>query len=252
MSKIITFHSFRRGTGKSSLISNVASLLAVGGARIGVIDTDFQFPGLHILFNLKEEDVKYSINDYLRGKCEILDAAHDVTDQLGVDISGQVFLVPASIRTDESSRILRDGYDEDLLNDGFQNLMRNLELDYLIIDTHPGLNEETLLTAAISDALIVVMRPDQQDYQGTAILMGVARHLYVSVLLMIVNKTPRNFDYDVVRKNVEDAYDSTVAAVLPHSEEMTALGSSGIFSLRYPEHEISKGLEALAARLQDL
>jgi len=41
-------------------------------------------------------------------------------------------------------------------------LVKALALDYLFIDTHPGVNEETLLSIAISDKLFVVLRPDHQ------------------------------------------------------------------------------------------
>ncbi len=36
-----------------------------------------------------------------------------------------------------------------MLNDGFRDLGERLALDYLLIDTHPGVNEETLLSIAI-------------------------------------------------------------------------------------------------------
>lgn len=65
--------------------------------------------------------------------------------------------------------MLREGYDVGLLNDGFQSLIEELNLDVLRIDTHPGLNEETLLSIAISDTLLIILRPDQQDYQGTSV-----------------------------------------------------------------------------------
>ena len=240
MPQIITFHSFRRGTGKSSLVSNVASLLAAQGARVCMVDTDFQYPTLHTLFNI-EENTKNALDNYLLGECEIQDTVQEI-------LGKQLFLVPA---TGKNIHLIPDGYDSDLLNEGFQKLISTLDLDYLIVDTHTGLNEETLLTTAISDTLVVVMKPDKQDYQGTAIIVDVARHLQVSDLLMVVNKTPRDFDYDVVRQNVEDAYNSTVAAVLPHTEEMIALDNTDIFALRYPEHEVTKALEGLLKYLRD-
>jgi len=251
MAKIVSIHSFRGGTGKSNTTANLSALLAKQGFRVGVVDTDIQSPGIHILFNLSEEDMKHSLNDYLWGKCEIQDAAHDVTERLGVDIQGKIFLIPSSIKADEIIRILRDGYDVGLLNDGFRNLIDNLKLDYLIVDTHPGLNEETLLSIAVSDALIIILRPDQQDYHGTSVTVDVARKLEVSKLMLVVNKTPQAFDFDDVRELVEKTYDSTVAAILPHSDEMMALASSDIFSIRYPDHAVTKGLEEVAARLQD-
>mgnify|MGYP002639920502 len=251
MAQIISVHSFRGGTGKSNTTANISALLAKKGFRVGVVDTDIQSPGIHVLFNLDEGDMKHSLNDYLWGKCKIQDAAHDVSGRLGADIKGQIFLIPSSIKAGEIVRVLREGYDVGLLNDGFRDLVSELQLDYLVIDTHPGLNEETLLSVAISDALIIIMRPDQQDYQGTAVTVDVARKLDVPNLMLLVNKTPKVFDFDDVRERVEKTYGCTVAAILPHSDDMMALASSDIFSLRYPEHEITKGLEKVIARLQD-
>lgn len=251
MAKIVSVHSFRGGTGKSNTAANLSALLAKQGFRVGVIDTDIQSPGIHVLFNLDGGDIKHTLNDYLWGKCEIQDAAHDVTGRVGADIQGQIFLIPSSIKAGEIVRVLREGYDVGLLNDGFRNLVSKLNLDYLIVDTHPGLNEETLLSIAISDVLILIMRPDQQDYQGTAVTVDVARKLDVPNLMLVVNKMPQVFDFDDVRERVEKTYDCTVAAILPHSDEMMALASSDIFALRYPEHEVTKGFEQIAALLQD-
>ena len=75
MSRIISIHSFRGGTGKSNTAANVTALLAGKGLRVGVIDTDIQSPGIHVLFGLKEEEMKHSLNDYLWGKCHIEEAA---------------------------------------------------------------------------------------------------------------------------------------------------------------------------------
>jgi MinD-like ATPase involved in chromosome partitioning or flagellar assembly len=249
MSKIVSVHSFRGGTGKSNTTANLASLLALGGARVAVVDTDIQSPGIHILFNLDEAEMVHSLNDYLWGKCGIKDAAHDVTGHLGTEIKGQVFLIPSSIRAGEIARILREGYDVGLLNDGFRDIVKELDLDYLLIDTHPGLNEETLLSIAVSDALVVIMRPDQQDYQGTAVTVDVARKLDVPKMLMVVNKTPQAFDPEDVCMRVEQTYKVKVTAVLPHSDEMMALASSGIFALRYPDHPISQGLRKIVAEI---
>jgi MinD-like ATPase involved in chromosome partitioning or flagellar assembly len=250
MSKIVSVHSFRGGTGKSNTTANLASLLAMGGARVGVVDTDIQSPGIHILFNLDESEMGHSLNDYLWGKCAIKDCAHDVTGHLGTQVKGQIFLIPSSIKAGEIARILREGYDVGLLNDGFRDVVTEMGLDYLMIDTHPGLNEETLLSIAISDALVIIMRPDQQDYQGTAVTVDVARKLDVPKMLMIVNKVPQAFDLDDVRARVEQTYKVNVSAVLPHSDEMMTLASSGIFSLKYPDHPVTQGYKAVVAELQ--
>jgi len=250
MSKIISVHSFRGGTGKSNTTANIAALLAMDGARVAVVDTDIASPGIHVLFNLDETDMVHSLNDYLWGKCSIEEAAHDVTGHVGGEIKGQIFLVPSSIKAGEIARILREGYDVGLLNDGFRDIVEKLKLDYLLIDTHPGLNEETLLSIAISNALVIILRPDSQDYQGTAVTVDVAKKLDVPKMLMLVNKVPAQFDLDDVRTRVEQTYNATVAAVLPHSDEMMTLASSGIFSIRYPDNPMTKGLKSLVEQLK--
>ena len=62
MSKIISVHSFRGGTGKSNTTANIAALLAMDGARVGVVDTDIASPGIHVLFNLDEADMEQSLS----------------------------------------------------------------------------------------------------------------------------------------------------------------------------------------------
>jgi MinD-like ATPase involved in chromosome partitioning or flagellar assembly len=250
MSKTISVHSFRGGTGKSNTTANLAALIAMQGRRVGVVDTDIASPGIHILFKMNvEEMVQYSLNDYLWGKCNIEQAAYDVTANLNTNISGKVYLIPSSVKAGEIARVLREGYDVGLLNDGYQRLIQKLKLDVLLIDTHPGLNEETLLSIAISDALIIVLRPDQQDYQGTGVTVEVARKLGVPDMLLVVNKVPSFFDSNKVRAQVEKTYNAEVAAVLLHSDEMMALGSSEIFALRYPDHAVSVQYQKLAQRL---
>ena len=232
MSKIISVHSFRGGTGKSNTTANLSTILAATGLRVGVIDTDIMSPGIHVLFGLDEDHMTFSLNDYLWGKCEIKETAYDVTKNLGVPISGKVFLIPSSIKAGEIARVLREGYDVGLLNDGFHKLVEELNLDVLMIDTHPGLNEETLLSIAVSDALAIILRPDSQDYQGTGVTVDVAHKLDVPRLLLLVNKVPTSFNFAEVKARVEQTYNCEVAAVMPHADEMMILASSGIFALK--------------------
>ncbi len=249
MSKIISVHSYRGGTGKSNTTANLAALFAGMGHRVGVIDTDIQSPGIHVLFNLCEEEIKFTLNDYLWGKCPIAKAAYDVTSRLGGPVRGRLFLVPSSIKANEIARILREGYDVAQLSDGFEEMIRDLDLDILLIDTHPGLNEETLLSIVISTTVVLILRPDKQDYQGTAVTVDVARKLGVQDLILLVNKVPQSFDIREVIARVGRTYQCEVAAVLPHSEEMMELASGGIFALRYPTNDLSISLERVAKRI---
>lgn len=251
MAKIISVHSFRGGTGKSNSTANLASIVASRGYRVGIVDTDIQSPGIHVLFGFDEERMERSLNDYLWGRCPVEDAAYDVTSSLqgvGRDRS-QIFLIPASLRAGEIARVLREGYDVGLLNDGFQELIRTLDLDYLFIDTHPGLNEETLLSITISDVLLLILRPDRQDFQGTAVTVDIARKLEVPKMLLMVNKVLTSYDFDALKQEVEATYGAPVAGVLPLSEEMIQMASSDLFCLRFPNHPFSQVIDAVATLL---
>jgi len=251
MSKIVSIHSFRGGTGKSNLTANLAAIIAGTGQRVGIVDTDIQSPGIHVLFNLGDDRVTYSLNDYLWGRCKIEDTAYDVSDILQktpetATSGGKIFLIPSSIKTGEIARILSEGYEVSLLNDGFRELTRRLKLDYLFIDTHPGMNEETLLSIAISDVLVIIMRPDKQDFQGTAVTIDVARKLNVPKLLMIINKVLASYDADALEKQVEATYNVPVAGILPLAEDMVRLGSSDVFVLQFPNHPYTEKLRGIA------
>lgn len=246
MSIIVSVHSYRGGTGKSNTTANLATILAQRGLRVGVVDTDIQSPGIHAIFGLDESEFKHSLNDYLWGLCAIADASYDVTDRLKVKVDGKIFLIPSSLNPGEIARVLREGYDVGLLDAGFQELLQVLELDALLIDTHPGLNEETLLSIAISDKVVLILRPDTQDYLGTSVTVEVARKLDVHGLMLAVNKVPTVFDFDQIRKTVEETYHTPVAALMPHSDEMMILGSSSLFVLEFPDSPVTKALNELA------
>lgn len=254
MAKIISTHSFRGGTGKSNVTANLAVLVARRGHRVGVVDTDIQSPGIHVLFQLAEASVTRTLNDYLWGNCSIEQAAYDVTaSAIGnvVDdpLGPRILFIPASVGAGAISRILREGYDVGKLNDGFQSLVRELNLDFLFIDTHPGVNEETLLSIAVSDVLLLVMRPDSQDFQGTAVTAELARRLEIPQMLLVINKVPPGMDGGQLRERVEQLYDAEVAALLPMNFEIVRLASGGIFVNRFAEHPMTLALKQVAERL---
>lgn len=258
MAQIIAVHSFRGGTGKSNLIANIAATMTHQGLRVGIIDTDIQSPGIHIIFGLKEDKIELALNDYLWGRCHIKDTAYDITDALVAEqgyagkVKGSLYLVPSSIKATEIARILREGYDVVRLNDGFQELIRNLSLDYLFIDTHPGLNEETLVSIGIANLLLIILRPDSQDFQGTAVTVDVARKLKAAKMLLVVNKALPALDFADLQQQVEKIYNVSVAGILPLSEEMVQLASKGIFCLRYPQHPMTQTIKGITEQVAGL
>jgi len=248
MAKIISFHSFLRGVGKSNLAANCAVLLAIKGRRVGVVDTDLEAPTLHLLFGLDEGATSPSLNDFLRGECAIEQAVRDLTPYLEMEVRGRVFVVPASADLNTIARGMRAGHNVSRLGDGYGRLIEVLRLDALVVDTHAGLSEATLLSLAVSDVAAIVLNLDQQGYQGTSVIVALAHRLEVPRPALIVNQVSLHYGLSEVRKRVEQTYHCEVAAVLPQSDELLTLAGNGIFALRHPNHPLTGMLrETLSA-----
>lgn len=251
MPKVISIHSYRGGTGKSNFSANLASTVALQGYRVGVVDTDIQSPGIHNIFGLESETMVKTLNHYLWGQANIEDAAYDVTGNIDLKGDGKVFLVPSSVKADDIAKILKEGYDVRVLNDGFRRLVKQLQLDYLFIDTHPGLSKETFLSIAISHVLILILRPDKQDFQGTAVTVDVAKQLKVKKMLLAINKVLSSVNFEALKQKVEEAYSIPVAGIFPLSEDIVQLASEGVFCLKYPTHAVTQEFTKVAQQIME-
>ena len=253
MSQIIAIHSSRGGTGKSSISANLASLLAVSGYRVALVDAHEQSGGIDQIFGLKTRDMQYTLEDYLRGECSIeevpvpIEPDEDSAPGRRQLIGQDLFLVHSSHDIGGPSMGHEASYDIENLGEAFAELQDSLNLDYMLIDTHHRMGENTLHAMAIADTLLVILRPDQQDFQGTAVTVDIARILEVSELFLIVNKALlKKYDRKSVRKSVAEAFDAPVIGIMPLSESVADVGSDDLFSLSEPDHVWSKVMRDVA------
>src|SRR5262245_9186499 len=112
MRQIVSIHSYRGGTGKSNLTANLATAVAAMGKRVGIVDTDIQSPGIHILFGLDDKQITRALNDYLYGQCEIAQTAYHITPPEVAATGGQMYLIPSSLKAGEIARVLKEGYED--------------------------------------------------------------------------------------------------------------------------------------------
>lgn len=243
MAKIVSIHSFRPGTGKSRVAANIATVLAASGLRVGIIDSDAQSPQIHALFGVPATAIQHSLNDFMWGSCTITQTAHDISHSISDRLKGTIFLIPFTTQPGEID------YDISLLSDSFQLLTRALSLDVLLIDTPPGLDNTTLPTLAFSDLQLVILRPDDQDFQGTSVTIDVAQRLGVPAMMLIVTQVPESLAIADVRQQVERVYGCEVIAVLAESAELDGLARPGLFVAYYPNHPITIELTRVAAVL---
>jgi MinD-like ATPase involved in chromosome partitioning or flagellar assembly len=125
-------------------------------------------------------------------------------------------------------------------------LIKDYSPDFVLIDTHPGLNEEFLVLLEDMDMLFNIVRPDNQDYQGLEVTSSITQKLGVKNYV-VLNKVHSKLDKTKLKKQVEKSYSMPVGGVLPFSEEIMLAQSQYVFSEQEIEHEFSQGIQELAA-----
>jgi MinD-like ATPase involved in chromosome partitioning or flagellar assembly len=185
--------------------------------------------------------MSHTLSDYLAGTIDdITQCVYDVPSTLTEPLSGAVFFVPIGLHADDVLQFFGQNYQIDLFIQCFFALIDRLELDILLLDTNAGLNEETLMTLALSDVLLVLLRLDSQDFQGTSVTLEVAHKLEVPHVLLIVNGAQPWYDLAKVKSQIEQTYQCEVAAILPHSQDLLMLDNQHIFVLQHPQHPVTE------------
>jgi len=244
--RTITVHSFKGGTGKSTITANLATALAARGRRVGVMDMDLEGPGLHVIFNITPEEVKHTLNDVLLDAVSPDEAVIPMNGRLGLE-AGSLYFSPASVRVDEMLRTLRTGFELESFSRAIAKLGTSFKLDYVMIDTHPGIENDTLLVMGVCDHLVIVSRIDQQDIFGTGVVVDIARTLEKPAHL-VVNMVPKGLkasDASKLVKGIGHHFKVDVAGWLPFSDAVQSSLSKSVFILTNPR-------DAVASRFQDL
>lgn len=249
MSKIVLVQSFGRAVGRTTLAANLSAMLALSGMRVGVLDLDFDAPSLHLFLGLPESEITCTLNSYLQNQCGLDDLIYDLSARLEIPLPGGLVLIPSTNSAGEVLRHQKDAYNLESLAQLITYLDENCRLDYLVLDTTAGLTEDTLYEAALSDVLLVVLRPDRHDFQGTAVSVDVARKLGVPKLMLVLNNAPESLDDTQAGEELAGCYECEVGAILPNSEQLLALASSRLMVLEHPDSEYTRRLHQLAARL---
>ena len=229
MSKIVAVHSWRGGTGKSTLVARLGRLLAARGFRVGLVDAGLQAPGLHEALGVDAGMFRLCLWDYLSGACEIEEALLDLTGSVQPG-TGRLFLVPARTEVEAVTLSVSSGrYDAGLLYEGFHRLVSVLDLDLLFVDTHSGANHEAMHAIASSDIDLLVTRAGSSENRSATLATRIAAQLGCQPpeALLVVNMAPTVSDPAVLRRRAEQAYRMPAAAILPRIADDPQPGETG-------------------------
>ncbi len=252
MAKSIAVHSFKGGTGKTTIAANLAASLVSRGKRVGVMDMDLEGPGLHVIFNINPDEVRYTLNDVLLDSSRPEEAVLEMNDRLGLNGHGELFFCPASVKVSEMLRTLRTGFEVESFSKAIEKVQSNFKLDYLLIDTHPGLENDTLLAMGVCDHLMIISRIDQQDIFGTGVMVEISgtlekpAHLFVNMIPASMKAS----DASKLAQNIGRHFNVDIMGWLPFSEEVQSSLSKSVFVLTSPKHPIASKFQELAGKVE--
>jgi MinD-like ATPase involved in chromosome partitioning or flagellar assembly len=213
---------------------------------------DLEGPGLHVLFNVNPDQISHTLNDVLLDKARPDEAALPMNDRLGLKGTGMLYFSPASTKIDEMLRTLRTGFEVESFSKAVSKLQDQFELDYLLIDTHPGLENDTLLAMGVCNHLLIVSRLDQQDIFGTGVLVKVASTLEKSTHL-VVNMIPSgltNSQASKLANGIGDQFNVDLVGWFPFSEEVQRSLSRSVFILAERRHSMTAKFQELARQVE--
>ena len=155
-------------------------------------------------------------------------------------------------KSNEIINIVKEGYTMDQMIDIYRGFIKAAALDVLLLDTHPGINETTLFSITVADLLLMILRPDRQDYQGTAVTVDVARKLGVPDLRLLMNKALTSLDWQNLKATIESTYQAPCLGILAQNDDIMRYGGSGLFSQQEPSHPFTIQLKEVVSQLRPL
>jgi chromosome partitioning protein len=226
MLKSIAFHSYKGGTGKTTIAANFAALLAKKGYRVFLIDLDVYAPSLHTYFEM--EPMKW-LNDFLNGTAEIEEVLMDLTPTIiNTDdyntVNGRLYVCFCNPNKEEVYKLDYTGKQDSsrielvrrliLLR---EQILLNYDADYIIIDTSPGIRYWSINALGIVDTLFLTLKMGSLDINGTK---KMARDIYSSFSkfgsrsFLVLNRmagycTPPQMTVNVATQSSLGSFDAT-------------------------------------------
>lgn len=257
MSRTLAFHSYKGGTGKTSIVVNLGALYAKEGANVCLLDYDFRAPSLNVLFKAKPE---FWINDYLEEKCGILDTLIDQSERF--NLLGKLWVGFSN----PALEALKDVMSKDRRWEvkaltktlsGKKEIIEKKKVDYLIFDTSPGAQYSSINALAGADLVSLVMKADEFDLEGTKELSKGVYDALGRKSGVVLNKIPleqiaAGGGKEKFGRQIESDLGLPLVGVIPCMCELMAMGGKTIYTIEKPDHTFTKSIAEIAQALKKM
>ncbi len=229
MGKSLGILSLKGGVGKTSTVIALGAAIANFGKKVALVDANFSSPNLGIHLNIIHPEV--TLHHVLSRKANITSAIHKL-DKFDV--------IPSSLFYNLKINLFK-------LKDRIKTLRRNY--DYILIDSSPAFNDETLAAMLASDELLAVTTPDYATLSSTIKAIKLAKRRGTPIKGLILNKV-HNKNFELSLEDIERTAEVPVLAVIPHDINILKAQSEFVPSTTFsPKSVASEEYKKLAASI---
>ena len=262
--KAISIHSYRGGTGKTVIATNLAAILASRGLNVALLDVDFRAPSLATIFSkaIGDNPVRCWLNGFLNGSCDPEQVLINISEKF--NLKGKLLIGLANPSIEAVRNIMGKSRSWEVtavkkLFSLLSSLFEDMTVDCCIFDTSPGVQYSSINAVVSSDVSVILTTLDSLDLEGTGNMLSDLYDALGKKTVVLVNKFfPESREQsveireDIVRK-VETMLKHTVIGVIPCYCDVLQTQRSSLLAVEKPNHPFVKDLEEVAAKLeQDL
>ena len=271
--KTLAFHSYKGGTGKTTLIANLAALYAMSGINVCLLDFDLYAPSLELYFRKKPN---IYLNALLRGELDQPDGKIDTTSlvtnvssELG--LKGKLLIGFASPNKQDINEIEFQHDQKWQLKaiKRFQSFKNQLfdehKIDCMLLDTSPGIRYWSINALAMANMLFLIMKTNDMDIEGTKKMANDIYDVLVrygkSKYFIILNKVPdmtnsKRFGGDLTELTwsgeLQKDIGTQVVGSVPCCCDIQFSRHEFLYAVKHPEHPFSRRVADLAERIAGL
>jgi MinD-like ATPase involved in chromosome partitioning or flagellar assembly len=262
--KTIALHSYKGGTGKTTIISNLAAYYARSGFKVCLLDFDLTAPSLSIYFR-KQPSI--FMNDLLNGDADISDVLIDVSADL--DLKGKLCLGFSSPKKEDLEEVeMRHDIKWQLaaIRRAFaakKKLRDDYHFDFVFLDSSPGIRYWSINSLAVADYLLVVMKNSDMDIAGTKkMIEDIYDELkkHGSKYFIVLNKVPgaspieemNQIEEKDFERKLEEEIGAKIIGKIPCFCDIQFSKHEFLFAVKKPDHPFSKQIATLAQTIREL
>jgi MinD-like ATPase involved in chromosome partitioning or flagellar assembly len=253
----LAFHSYKGGTGKTSLVVNIGALYAKQGANVCLLDYDFRAPSLNVLFKSKPE---HWLNDYLEGNCKIGDTLIDQSERF--HLPGKLWVGFSNPSLEALTEIMSKDrkWEVKALTRtlaGKKEIIAEKKVDYVIFDTSPGAQYSSINALAGADVVSLVMKADEFDLEGTKELSKGVYDALGRKSGIVLNKIPleqiaAGGGAEKFGKQIASEVGLPLVGMIPCMCELMAVGGKMIYTIEKPDHTFTRSVAQVAESLKKM